>query len=394
MIYINIMLRYGFLFCLMFSIGSCIEPIIPILNKNDSESTLVVDGQITNEEGPFKIRLTKSIPVNVNYYADPVLDADVTINDDKGNVFQLPGVENGWYITAEKNLKAVAGNTYTLTITTKDKLMYQSSPVLIQDVPDIDSIYFRGVTHTRFENNKAVNDNWLNIYLDTQDPSGVSRYWRFEFEETWQVEMLTSHIKVVHSQPGTPFVFTWEDVDVSEEKKVCWVTKSSSSILVASTANNQQDVLKGFLVQSLGPGEDKLYIKYSILVKQSSISSVSYNYWKQLMDANENIGSIYDKVPAQVYGNIKCLNGTAKVLGTFSASTVKTKRIFIDRSQHEVESISAYGSCLYFDYEQLPWIPESFFGTQVGTATKVYSSADFCADCRSYGTNVKPDFWK
>ena len=50
---------------------------------------LVVDAKITDEEGPFRVRLTNSVKVNVMFYLDPVPDADVRIYDDKGNSFQL-----------------------------------------------------------------------------------------------------------------------------------------------------------------------------------------------------------------------------------------------------------------------------------------------------------------
>jgi hypothetical protein len=88
---------------------SCVEPITPSLNEDDAEPVLVVDSKITNEEGPFKVKLTISVPVNVMYYPEPVLNADVRISDDHGNVYQLIGDQFGKYETAEKNLKGVPG---------------------------------------------------------------------------------------------------------------------------------------------------------------------------------------------------------------------------------------------------------------------------------------------
>jgi hypothetical protein len=111
------------------------------------------------------------------------------------------------------------------------------------------------------------------------------------------------------------------------------------------------------------------------------------------MDANEDVGGIYDKIPAQIDGNIACCDGSEKALGNFSALSVREKRIFIDKSEHNVATVSAYTGCYYYDFGQLPWIPKSLFGTIHGTDTEVYCADNFCADCRDYGTNVKPDFW-
>jgi hypothetical protein len=380
------------LFGLMVPFESCLEPITPELKSSDSASTLVVAGKITNENGPFRVKLTTTVPANVMYYVVPVLYADVRIIDDKGNSFLLTGDDSGWYESADKNLKGIPGNTYTLTITTKEGIQYESSPVLMQEVPDIDSLYFEEVNNTKIEEGQVSEQNWLNILMNSHDLEGKTQYWSFEFEETWEVMMLTDHVKVVHTQE--PPSFTYEDITISDEKTVCWVTRPSTSILVASTASNPVDEIRKFNICSLGPGEDKLDIRYSILVKQSSISKELYIFWKQLMDTNENLAGIYGKIPSQVIGNIRSCDGSTKALGYFSASAVKEKRLFIDRTQHHVETASAYKGCSYFDYDLPSWIPKSYFGTIKGTNIKVYCSADYCADCRTYGTNVKPVFWK
>jgi hypothetical protein len=378
--------------CLILTVGSCVEPIVPVLNENDTESVLVVDGKITDEEGPFRIRLTKSVKVDVLYYLDPVLNADVRIFDNKGNYFQLYSMDYGWYETENKNLRGIVGNSYTLSVTTYDGIQYESSSVLMSEVPDIDSVYFEEVTRTRLENKQGIDETWADILIDTHDPEGNVRYWYYEFEETWEVKMLTT-VEVEHNPPGTFSNKSFESVLISNEKNVCWVTKPSSSVLIANTASSPVDELKGFPVQSLGPSTDKLHIRYSILVKQSAINRELYDFWKQLKDVNEDSGGLYEKLPAQVFGNITCCGGTGKALGYFSAMSVKSKRLFIEKTAHHVKTESAYAGCSYYDYPPLPYVPRSFFGTIIGSGMEVYCSSDYCADCRTEGTNVKPDFW-
>ncbi len=384
---------FALIISLLLSFESCVEPVTPMLNVSDTESVLVVEGQITNEVGPFRVKLTKSIPVDVNYYSQPELDADVRIDDDKGNTFQLLGDNSGLYETVDKNLIGVTGNTYSLSIRTADGMQYESTAELMQEVPDIDTVYFEEVKHPRIGNGLTYEDNWLNILLDSHDSKEINKYWRYEFEETWQVSMLTDRVIVQHNA-GNAADFSFERISINDKKRDCWITKPSSSILLASTVNSPADKIKGFIVESIGPGDARLHIGYSILVKQYSLNRDQYSFWKQLMDANENLGGIYSKVPAPVYGNITCCDGKTKALGYFAASTVKEKRLFINPSEHNVETVSAFQGCTYFDYSLPDWIPKSYFGTIVGTNTKVYSYGDFCADCNASGTNVKPDFWQ
>ena len=98
--------RYG-LFVLIFLVlatGSCVERIVPDLDEEDTESVLVVDGTITDESGPFRIKLSRSVMVNLLFSPDPVTDADVSIYDDKGNFWQLYSTSAGWYETEDKEL--------------------------------------------------------------------------------------------------------------------------------------------------------------------------------------------------------------------------------------------------------------------------------------------------
>ena len=126
----------------------------------------------------------------------------------------------------------------------------------------------------------------------------------------------------------------------------CWITTPSASIIVASTDKNPVNSLKGFTVRSIGPGQPLLFARYSILVKQYSLDADLYNYWKRLKDVNENPGGIYSKMPAHVYGNITCCDGSGKVLGYFAASSVKEKRFFISRSDnYQMETTQYFGVC-------------------------------------------------
>jgi hypothetical protein len=381
------------LYIVSMSIRSCIEPFEPELIKNDSESMLVVAGQITDEEGPFKVRLTTSVPVNKTFNLIPVMNADVRVFDDKGLSIRLYGNKDGLYESTDKNLKGIPGNSYTLSILTAEGIEYESSSVVMQDVPHIDSIYFEEISHKRFEQDLVFEDIRMNILVDASDKSKEINYWRYEFEETWEVKMLTDDILVDHSPPGSTAEDTYENIDIDDEKRICWVTLPSASINVVSTTSSPSGELKRFPLTSIGPGEDKLHIRYSILVRQTSINRELYGFLKQLSEANEDAGGIYGKIPSQVYGNIKSCDGTTNALGYFSASSVKEKRFFINNYEHQLKTSSAYKTCIYFDYWQQPWIPKSYFGTITNTSNSVYCNSAFCADCRDYGTNIKPLFW-
>jgi hypothetical protein len=385
----------GLVLSLLALAESCVSPFTPHLNANDSKPLLAVEGQITDQEGPFSVKLTTTVPINDLSTPEPVLNADVSVIDDDGRLYQLYGDPKGVYESAEKNLKGIPGKSYTLTITTpEDGRQYTSPPVLMQEVPDIDSLYFEEVKHPRITQDVAYEDTWLNILVDAHDAEGKAKYWRWKFEETFEVNMVADPVRVYHDPSNKLSLSDLVTVKQIDDKKICWATKPSASIVVASTLEKPADELKGAVIQSIGPGDARLHIRYSILVKQYSIDADLYHYWKLLKDINENPGGIYSKIPVPVYGNITCCDGTAKALGYFAASSVKEKRMFINRSDHHVKTINVTEGCPYFSYYVAPPRPMIFFGPDVAMRWLVYTFSKGCADCTiQYGTNVKPSFW-
>jgi hypothetical protein len=372
----------------------CVEPFIPPLDVNDTVNLLVVEGLITNETGPFGIRLTSTVPVydyrNILTNSRPITGAAVQIIDDKGNIYTLYENDAGWYETEEKDLKGIPGNIYTLMITTIDGREYESSPVLMQEAPDIDRVHYQEIKRTHFDLETPYEENWLNILVDTKSPGKDITYFKWDFEETWEFEMPT-YVLVSHSSDGPPP--SMESIDVEWERKHCWVSESSSSILITSTVDAPDNEIKSFNLQSIGPPDDRLNIKYSILVKQYVIDRNLYNFFKRIRESNEETGGIYEKTPAKIIGNIQCCNGEKEALGYFMASVEKTKRIFITLAEHSVAKGTAYGNCGWTSSPPR-YGTMILYGTYNNGTTNVWSDYKYCTDCRVRGINMRPDFWE
>jgi hypothetical protein len=239
-----------------------------MLVGQDSDSLLVVEGQITNEEGPFRVKLSQSVPLyndpNLLYEEHPVYGANVQIFDDQGNAFRLYEEEDGWYETENKQLKGVVGNTYSLTIATPDGIEYESSAVLMSDVPEIEEIHYSENVRTVIEETNVYEENQLSVLVDSKPFEEGIGYLKWEFEETWQFELPTE-MEVNHGMCETCPPPTKETVNIDSEKKYCWATENSMSILVGSSAGNSENKIKDFILQTIFPPDDRLNIRYSTL---------------------------------------------------------------------------------------------------------------------------------
>lgn len=95
------------------------------LDLSDVEPKLVIEGNITNAEGPYKVRLTESISFDRASIYPGVSNAAVVISDDKGTVDTLRYTTDGYYLT--NKIKGIPGTTYNLTIVHNGKTYSASS---------------------------------------------------------------------------------------------------------------------------------------------------------------------------------------------------------------------------------------------------------------------------
>ena len=136
----------------------------------------------------------------------------------------------------------------------------------------------------------------------------------------------------------------------------------------------------------------------SLFINQYALSEAAYSYWDQMRINSSEQGGLYEKQPLSIKGNLH--NNTdphQEVLGFFSASSVKSKRIFVSN----VENL-AFDYPIFCSPERLGFFgfreiepdeyPAYLDGNAMGPFNIVLSQ--YCVDCLTLGgINIKPDFW-
>lgn len=84
------------------------------LNYKSNQSRIIIQGNVTNEAGPYYVKIIRSINLKDTGSYPTIDDAIVRISDDAGNSETLTTLGNGTYGT--RLLAGVAGRTYTLTV--------------------------------------------------------------------------------------------------------------------------------------------------------------------------------------------------------------------------------------------------------------------------------------
>jgi len=379
--------KIGYVICILVLFGTCVYKFEP--PSEGYENLLVVEALLTNGDDPFEVKLSRSIPIDEHNFI-PEENAQISITDNTGSIYDLYQESPGRYLSYP-GFKGETGKEYQLQIQTADGEQYISESVLLRETPPIDSVYYRYEERVIAESKDNIPG--LQIYVTTHDADNDTWYYRWDYKETWEFRTKYNSTKI------------WEDGMLKEREEqiyLCWRNHESSSVLLGTSKNLNEDIIFELPLVYISNATDRLISKYSILVKQYSLSEESYNYWKDLEKINENLGTLFDPQPYVLKGNIHNINDDNDiVLGFFDASSVQEERIFITRGEFPYFAVpNYYAACLdtVVGYGLIPeMILQGFM--LVGEVPppppgRYLLSFKQCIDCRLSGTNVKPDFWE
>lgn len=370
----------------------------PAITANNNY--LVVEGVIAAGNDSTIINLSRTVQLTNASTTNPESEAKVTIDDGQGANYTLTEASNGRYTSP--SLKLSNSHKYRLNIATTDGQTYVSDYVPVKVTPPLDSVWF------------TQNNTGVNIYSAAHDPSNSTRYYRWDYTETY----------IYESDLETNYIFDPKGFDTlkwsrlrtpAEQIHTCYITTPSSAITINTSAKLSNDVIANNMITQIPEGSEKLYHRYSIMVRQYALTQDAYNFWAMLKKNTQQIGTIFDVQPSASATNLHCTSDPSKiVLGYVSASTITQERIFIDWTQ--VPGWPPYIS----PYVCLPdgacWVKGSpppqmlAYGQLIPTDTIrsggcpgimaptfiVPAQSATCVDCRVHGggKTQKPAFWQ
>jgi hypothetical protein len=364
----------------------CVDPLDPA--SIDYEDQLIVDGFLTNETKQHQVSIGHVSMINDPTFI-PEENASVIIKDDQNNIIGLQETSPGVYKTPY--FAGVIGNKYTLSFTTAAGKAYVSAPVEMRNPPAIEKMY---ATYPA----RVGGETGVQIFLNSANGNKKTNYYRWEYEDTYEIK--TPFPSKFVWLGGNNLTLRLQQVDN------CWASTLSKNVYVQSTVGLSQDQVVGFPIKFIPSISQELVIKYSILVKQYALSEQSYFYWKQLRELNEQQGSLYDKQPGNVSGNITPINSNEHVRGFFDASGMTTRRLFLtpkDFAESGFEPALYYSSCVESPPIELPI--EKLGEAMSSNALLIYDATGpgpntvlllrkACCDCTPLGTSLKPSFWE
>ena len=290
---------------------SCETEITDFKTQNLS-TAYVVYGEMTNLNGPYNVRINRTSsysPYDITaFQGDAIKGADVKIIDNAGITTQLTETRSGFYQTSPF-FKGIINKKYQLKIKTSDGVEIESTTETLKAPTPLNDFSYKFINAERVENMR------FDVTASIKDSKETEDYYFIKRQDF--IQFLTT----CPEPPPPP-----APVPVCYSK--CWRTP----------LNTQPILINDFLVNgknlpiSLGSIDVKDFPEWIIQLDIFSVSKETYNYWKRQEDQRVIGGGLFDKIPAQIIGNLKCTNRTnQEVLGLFQVGGVAKQRLSVDR---------------------------------------------------------------
>ena len=306
--------RCALFFVFLISGLSCKKDITD-LPLTDYNNIFTVEGPILSGDSTI-IHLSRTTRITGNKTAKAELNAIASVESDQNQLYPLTEKGDGTYVLGVTNFDPA--HKYRLNIKTADTKIYQSDFVNLKITPAIDSVYY-----------KPESDKKINFYVNTHDANKSTRYYRWDYKETWSYTSLYQAFwqykngKISAIAPyGADDIFG------------CFRTAISNQIIVGMSAD---DNINNQIVGSLSAETEKISRVYVMQLRQYALTEAAYNYYNTLQ-------SSFDQLPASTKGNIHCISvPTEQVSGFVSVSTVSNKQVSVRGSETDLRRPDPYG---------------------------------------------------
>jgi len=347
------------------------------------DELLVVEGFITNQPGPYTIKLSTSAQVD-NPAKYPKTNCIINILDDQGYSEKLSEIEPGVYTTSKTGIKGEIGGKYKVSIITPKEKIYETEFQEILPSVKIDSVY-EEIEYQESEG-APYGVPGYQFVVDTKKPEEQENYILWTINETYQ-----------YYSDYTPYQILNNASDLApnfDSLYTCWKTDNVKKVYTAETASLTTAQVSGKRLHFVSTESRRLSVRYSLLLNQYTIDEKAYSYWKNIEDQIADDNVLFIEQPYNIKGNIKNINNPDEtVLGYFTVASVTQKRIFVNRPRVPFN----YNICSIIineDYWDQNRDENGIIYLVMTDEGWVGSVKKYCLDCQTHGGILnKPDFW-
>lgn len=297
---------------------SCEEYYEPDIDKQ--EPVYVFDALITDQPGPYSIRITKSYGYNKG--SEPVEDATVAVYCNDSSHYRFYYNNDGYYYSDSNEFLAIVGKSYQMRVTTSEGTSFISEWDELLPCPDIDYLSAKEYQSKKITSNGSEYFEEVEsgiMVMNSSNTDGFTPYYRYKCDivvQTMQYYPLSIPVEILIYRPlNTTSMLCIVDANKYSSKNITGNQLYQTSYLTFQYQDN-----------SLMPGvEFRLrYCGEFVRVKQYSLSERQYAYWNAINDLQSKTNYLFGQLENEPAGNISS-SAEIKALGYFCVSAVKEK---------------------------------------------------------------------
>lgn len=311
---------------------SCETEITDFKTENLSNA-LVVYGEMSNLAGPYTVRLNYTSAYSpfdpTQFQGQPIQGADIRIVDENKFSTPLKEMQKGMY-QSPATFQGQIGKKYRLEIRTADGLD------IVSDWQQLSVPVGLKTFSSNYINAEKVENMHFKLQASVQDTRGTEDYFFVKRQDF--IQFLTT----CPSPPPPP-----APVPICYNK--CWqATQNTQPILADDTFLDGREI-----ALSLEPIPYDDFTEWYVQLEVYHVDKSTHQYWKRQEDQRILDGGIFDKVPAQIIGNLTCLNKPdQQILGYFMVAGKSKERMLVDR-YHGIPATSYQKLVSYIDFNKL-----------------------------------------
>lgn len=311
---------------------SCVEAVEPEFDYQDG--LVYIDAFALSERGVSQVSIKESVALGDFGSFNNVGGAKVYFESESlGLLENLSEISEGFYVTNE-DFYVRPSETWKLIIELSDGRSYESTKEEIKEavlLEDLKANYYDELTYDPAYSDFVPGHK---VMASFSDPPGIGNnyIWRMRTFEKLNT-CLTCFNGIYRGgecilQEIPRFLPQYHDYLCLSD---CWMIRYGSSIPVFN-----DKFVDGNKIEDQEIADVIFYRKENILIEiqQLSVTESTYNYYKTISDIVDESGGLNAPTPAALLGNIVSTSNPEEiVIGNFTAASVSTKRVFLERRQ-------------------------------------------------------------
>lgn len=316
-------------------VAGCIDP-FPLKYGNGALGDVVIDGFISDQPGPYYVKLTRTFDVqSIRSFREDISASRITLYDNHGYEEILREVKQGLYKTDSIGLRGKIGDVYRLKVELRDGKIYESKPDTLSPSGKIDSIYF----NYRESQGEVNSIKGFDIFFDANKGNADHDRFLWKFIGTYKVDTNPELYDTICADGRCPKPLRCSGYVLSETNQLekvrqcacctCWINLYNDKPIL-SEANTAKGGYEKVQAYYLPITQWTFMYHVNVKIQQFSFSKQAFQFWKRVKQQKEATESLFQPATGILPSYFTQVSGEpAPVFGLFYTASVSSKDIDI-----------------------------------------------------------------